>query len=220
MSEFLAENWLLSIVLTIFLGAIGSGLWDAILKPYGKKFSGVVFTAITFGAKRARDKVYKNASAGHHELPSLYLLLIVFMFLCGILVSLQVKVYSRIYVSTLAETYYGDCINKNEKERKECGKKIIEEEILPIMYILSLITVFLSVVILYRFSTINRTNLVITYYTHSMSVIRPYIEEQQYLLFEQKFALMLSKEDYDEIIKSLNKIANDNSVDLPEYIER
>lgn len=216
MSDYLSEHWVLSIIATIVLGAIGSGLWDAGLKPVSRKLGGALFTMITFGAKRSRDKIYKNAAMGHHELPSLYILLIVFLAAISFLVLSQLRLYIAIYAPDASTALVSKCAEKEESKKIECVKEQVNKRMIPTLQVISLISIFMSVFILYRFATINRANLVTTYYEQCIRSAKPFLGREKFLLIEQKYSQMKTKEDYDDLIKELSEVMQSNGASLPE----
>jgi hypothetical protein len=215
MAEYLAEHWVLSIVATIVLGAIGSGLWDAV-KPVSRKLGSTLFTIITFGARRARDKIYREAAMGHHELPSLYILFIVLGLGTAVLIAGQVRLYVAVYApEVLPPPLIAQCPDKDEVKLKECIRERAKEEVLPALQWLSLIAIFLTVVIFYRFAAVNRMNLVTTYYEQCLKAARPFIDDRNVQLLEQRYAMMTTKEHYDSIISQLADVAKNNGASLP-----
>lgn len=190
MSEYLAEHWILSIVATIVLGAIGSGLYEIALKPISRKIASLLFTIITFNAKRSRDNIYKEAAKGHHEISNLIILLIIIATISILIITVEVGHY----VSTSQ----------------------IKEIILPFGQSKTLLGVFLFVVINYSFISINKTNLVITYYNQCMKSAKPFLDSQNFLLIEQRYSLMKTKEEYDAIISQLADVMHKNSASLPD----
>lgn len=217
MSEYLAEHWILSVIVTILLGAIGSGLWDAALKPISLMLGSKLFTVITFGAKRSRDKIYKGAAMGHHELPSLYILLMLMVLAISTLTSSQVRFYVRLYApEVLTIRLVAECPKENETKYKECVRKQVNEILATRVQILSLISIFVVVFIFYRFAAINRMNLVATYYEQCIRAVRPFLDEKTFRMIEQQYALMSTKDHYDAIISQLAVLAKDNNSSLPE----
>jgi len=217
MTEYLAEHWILSIVVTILLGAIGSGLWDAALKPVSRHIGSRLFTVITFGAKRSRDKIYQGAARGHHELPSLYILLIVLAVGVTVLTTSQLRLYIALYAPEILSVQLVEkCPQQEESKLKECVREQAKEKLAPAAQILSLIAIFMTVVIFYRFAAINRMNLVTTYYEQCVRASRPFLDDKTFQLIEQQYSLMSTKEHYDAIIEQLTQVARANNAALPE----
>lgn len=216
MTEYFAEHWILSIVVTIVLGAVGSGLWEAALKPLMRKTSSLLFTLLTFGARRARDGVYKDAAMGHHELPSLYILLIVLLLSITTIMASQVRFYVAVYAPQVSDLLLEKCQQEKEQtKQKECIREVIKQNFMPVMQVTSLFAIFMSVFIFYRFMMINRINLVITNYEQCLKAVRPFLAESESMLIEQRYALMTTKEDYLAIICDLEAVAKNNNTVLP-----
>ncbi|MBI4190814.1 MAG: hypothetical protein HY525_09795 [Betaproteobacteria bacterium] len=222
MSEYLAEHWALSIIVTIALGDIGSGLWDAALKPISRKFGSTLFTVITFGAKRARDKIYKGAAMGHHELPSLYILLIVLTIGVAMLVVTQIALYVAVYApemsapSIISKSLTAKCLGVDESKWRECVNEQAKEKIMPLVQVVSLISIFVSVVIFYRFATINRMNLITTYYEQCLKAVTPFLDDRSVKLIEHTYAMMKTKEEYEAIVGQMAEVAKTNGASLPD----
>src|SRR4030043_325159 len=70
---------LMGILLTILLGAIGSGLWDVVLKSFFNWMGRLLLTFVTLGLTSASNRIYQNVSKGLHEVPILHIFLIIMM---------------------------------------------------------------------------------------------------------------------------------------------
>lgn len=65
-------KWTLGILATILLGALGSGLWDVLLKgAFGAVGRGIL-TVITFGYTNLRDSSYLEIAQGRTDRASLW----------------------------------------------------------------------------------------------------------------------------------------------------
>lgn len=222
MAELLAEHWIISIVFTIFLGALGSALWEAALKPICKKFGSFTFKLLSFNAQKAKDKVYKNAAMGHHELPSLIvfmftIFLISFILIAPVPIALN-KVNQVEEALKLAEV-----LNLTVDEAQSAQDilkirmdKIVDEHVVEKAYILILLTIFISINLFYKFLSVNKSNLVVTYFSQAIKCIRPKISEEELQVYEQKFAMMTTKAEFDSLISELKHVATENNISLPE----
>jgi hypothetical protein len=154
---------------------------------------------------------------GHHELPSLYILLIVLVVGTGFLIGAQFRLYVAVYApEMLTPSLIAQCPYKEESKLKECIRQQAIQKAMPIAQVLSLIAIFLTVVIFYRFATINRINLVTTYYEHCLRAVRPFLDDRRVHLVEQQYAMVTTKEQYDAIIGQLAEVAKNNGASLPE----
>ncbi len=229
--EFIKEHWVLSIMFTIILGAIGSGLWETVFKPISLKTFKIIYGIITFGTKRASNQIYKEAARGHHEVASLNVLLFVIVFAIGFLIIIHTTVYFTVSaIDTKDNTVVNKCLDKetsiliNDCKQKELKKLIsklekkqnqLRSEFFTSWPYIILISIFASVMLLYRFSLLNLSNLTITYFKHCVKVCAPFISNKERLIFEQKFALVKDKASFEVLSEELKVIAKENNIDLP-----
>lgn len=219
MADFLAENWFVGIVFTIFLGALGSALWEAALKPISRKAGSILFKVLSFNAQRAKDRVYINAAMGHHELASLYVLCFIYISIACIVLMPMAAFYLAIYTDYVASDIpiadYCESV-RGTTQYKKCMFIAAKEKLGARVYIYSAVGVFVSANLMYRFLSVNKTNLVVTYFEQVMRCVRPYLTTKEALLYEQKFALMEKQQDYNDIIDDLGRVASENDITLPE----
>ena len=217
MAEYLTEHWILSILVTILLGALGSGLWESVFKPLFYKMGKVLFTLLTFGLKRASDNVYKEAARGHHEFPSLIILMFIFVAIFAFFFNSGVNFYFELYSrDSSIEEALQKCVDKKNNEYEDCIQEVTREKVWLPIRLLALCAIFISVVLLYRLMTIFRINLVITYYEQCLKICIPFLSAEEISKVEQRFALMESKEDYLKIIEKLGVVAEKGAIKLPE----
>jgi hypothetical protein len=62
------------ILITIFLGAVGSGFWEYILRPIALSGTNIFLEIATLGVVSFKNSLYVDIAQGHHEEPSLSLL--------------------------------------------------------------------------------------------------------------------------------------------------
>jgi len=221
MGNYISNHWIISILLTIFLGAIGSGLWETVFKPIIYKIGNAIFTLLSFGAKRARDNIYKKAARGHHELPSLLILFVVLVLPSALMLGAESRFYQKIYQeesykSKLIET----CKDNVGEEKIDCIKKNLKIKIGNLLHIFTLLTVLVLVFTFRMFLSLNKTNSAITYYQQCLKICRPIINETTFFKIEQNFSLIETQEQYFETIKILEELAEENSLKLPKsYLE-
>lgn len=67
-------RWILAILGTIVLGALGSGLWEVLVKPGLAWAGGAVLTISTLGLDSLRDQIYADVAIGSYERASLSIL--------------------------------------------------------------------------------------------------------------------------------------------------
>jgi len=226
MADFLLEHWFLSALLgilgTILLGALGSALWDVALRPASRKLGTLLFTLLTLGAKRARDGIYREAARGHHELPALFILAFVIIAIAtaGIIISaLGVDLLTGGSVATYRQELVSTCISEIGTSEpiyiRTCLQDKRMEQFGTYIPFLILILIFSTIRLLYQFMRINAINLTITYFEQCIRVLGPFLPTKDRRQLEQAFALMESKEAFEELVKELKRVAEANGVRLP-----
>lgn len=180
----------------ILMGAIGSGVWEEILKPFVYFLAKVLLEIMSSLFSGYKDGIYEKASDGFREYPSMFILI----FFLAIL-----SVFYQILPSL------HPCSQK--KNTKSLVIKIMESKN---GY---LITWFLSIAAmscLFTFMTqIVFTNKIITFAEKSIKITSPYIQEEERLLLISEFSSMKNFNDFQKFENRLNEIANKNNIDLP-----
>jgi hypothetical protein len=198
-----AKFWL-SIAGTILLGALGSGLWSLLEIPLWK-VGNWFLSATTLGITSIRDDIYAKAALGLHELPSLYLLLIVcvLMFTLPVLQALKPSMRSAIrglVIKNESEPSHEDVLRRTKK----------------LLYVISLIGALIGSYFIVKFMMVNQENLIVAYFRQYVTAIRPYTSEPEYIQLNSTFSRMKSKHDYLILMSQMRNIAKQNGFELPE----
>lgn len=236
MREFLSNNLIL---LTIILSLVSSALWDFGLRPVVIKSGGLLLNLITFGIRRLQDRIYRLAAAKQKELPSTITMLYGFFIIFGTVIHSGYNLYSSVYFPTLSpkslilgtnfedkfRTDVESCMSnvknltKNNFDIKftECKntavKEIMMESSMHFGYFFILFSlVFLFVLIL----RVSYSTFVISYFEQCLNATKPFLTEKDSLIFEQRFALMSTKNEFDRIIEDLNSVAEKFNISLPD----
>lgn len=133
------------------------------------------------------------------------------------LIASQLRLYVVVYApEVLPAPLSVQCAEKDESRLKECIREQAIQKVMPFAHVASLVGIFLTVMLFYRFAVVNRINLVTTYYEQCLRAVRPFLEEHTLHLIEQKFAMMTTKEQYEAIIAKLAEVAKSNGASLPD----
>ena len=123
----------LGLVSTVILGAIGSGLWDAVFKPAFPKLVDFMLTISTLGLRELQDGMYVEIARGNYERAGLATFQMITGINCGIIIGI-VSVYT---ITRQLSTYNIDMKNANQL--------ILRRLQISLMYVLCLIVGFFYV---------------------------------------------------------------------------
>lgn len=200
---------ILAIISVIILGAIGSGVWDYLLKPFLKIFPEVILTIITFGIKGLQDNIYLEVAKGFHEIGSIL-----------IFTSLIAALTGFLFFGVLAYIQISQKLSNEDKNTSNQGcpdEGIVGKIRKRYRFILILVIIFLVVWLNWTWFRVAYINDKVTYYNQLYDTVAPFINEKEQLMIKSNFSQIKNKEDYDVIIDHLKKIANENNQTYREY---
>jgi hypothetical protein len=224
----LKRKWWLTIIGTIFLGALGSGLWELAVKPPGTWISKAMYTVVTLGSHRLTDAIYREAARGHHEQASLDVLVILFAGIASLAFYISTNILSDLSVSDrsdeIRKAYHDTTLADFEEHTKQLKAQtaLLRAEIRLIKrrslrYVLGTCVMVMLMLVMLSFSCL-RLQLASTLnqgFEQSMVFCQPYIDEHSALLLRSRYAGIQTKADYERIMQDLNRIAVANRLILP-----
>jgi hypothetical protein len=201
------KSVVLGTFVTIFLGAVESGLWEIALKPGGYWFCHAVLTAATFGSKYLKDQVYLEAAKGNHEViaeNSTHAIGLILFCLAGAIIGYAIAKLKS------------PNLNSDETTKLSSLRHKIKIEL---FHNLSVILCIIYILVIYSVGElkVSAANQAYTYFRQSTDICRPYISEHQTQQFESRFAALRSRDEYVEITNELKQIAASNHLNLPEF---
>ena len=187
--------WLL---VTIIIGALGSGLWETILKPSLAWISTLALDIATLGLNSLRDGIYESAARGNYERTAIEIYAIMTGVLIGIIISLPILLYSK-----------KDKKRENLSEiSKDKAKRIWPAATFAIAYAL------FSFIQLFRVSYIS---LAANHVDQMTAIVSPYVTPAEIIKFKSRFAQIDTRRDYVILVEDLKKIAKQNSARTPKF---
>lgn len=188
------------IVITVLLGAIGSGAWEWILKPFITGASEFGLNIATLGIRSFKDSLYQDIGRGLHEESSLRVFTAIFAFVpCFILGAIT---------GTLAARRR----NRNGEETSRLERAV--DKIAQPMLILSIFILVFSVVQANQHVYVNRA---VTHFNQLLVIAGPYMDEETRILYRSNFAQISSSDDYAKLIGNLEKICRENKLKTPRF---
>ncbi len=189
----------LGLIGTIFLGAMGSGLWERVFSPLFDKLMELSINSINFFFFTYKDSIYNEVSNGFHEYYSLQLW------------TLLLLLIPMLYVRILAI----HPVQKQEKKNLSFITLFLvsKKGYWFIVGITFLVLAIMSFSML-RHKYINST---ITYATTSMEILKPYITEQEYILLRSQFFSISNSKQFENFYIKINDLAKKNTLELHDF---
>lgn len=203
----------LGVVVTVILGAVGSGLWEVVFSPAMSWVGRQILTLATLGLDSARDDIYREAAKGHHEKASFYIYLFVaFVLFLMPLVPLPFLLREK---------------KELDRVEQERSLEILQERIdflnrkmnrlRKVAIGLLLFGSLDSSMLLVRASMGAYVNSVITDFNQNVMIVAPFISIEEERKIRSDFARMQNKQDYLKVTEALHRVAQTNRLDLPKF---
>jgi hypothetical protein len=195
-------KWLLAVCGTLLLGAIGSGIWDAIVKPVLPWLAELLLNVATLGLKGLRDSIYVEIARGAYERAGLSTLLLIEGAIAGAGICLVVAALVAI---------------KFSKDQARLpfvpGVHVIRRVLMTVALLISLVSGYF-VIEAARMTYIVRAANHMEQYER---IVSPYLTEDQRLSLASRIAQIASKEDYETIISEFDAIAKQRGLRAPAF---
>ena len=188
-------KWLLSILGTLLLGALGSGLWSAVLAPIGSSIARGLMSFLTLGITSAKDGTYRMAAEGLAERPSVFLLVFSGAFFLTIVITL----FAWVMVTPRLRGWLSDAPSARLVQTSARLRRWALG--------LSLFNVFLVAVVLVQIMFLGYANTVASRFIQQLTVVAPYITPEQRTLFASRFASVKTRSEFVTVFEELNAIA-------------
>ena len=222
-----------TVIITIFLGAIGSGVWQYVLDPMFSSSKNIILDIATLGVTSFKDNLYQEVAKGYHESASyaVYFKIVTIIAIALLLTGLTIKWKTReAYKKTNDLLEELDKITNNEEDKKdeinhqELRQKIEDlqnKNLKKITRSSQILFGFMILLIVAEFITVNREkyiNSAITNYKQISRIITPYITEKEIKEYESKFSQIQNDKDYKQIIEDMQIIVKKHDLITPEFI--
>jgi hypothetical protein len=198
-SEHLTKKNLLWLAGTLLLGALGSGLWEAAVKPSMLWFGTLMLDVATLGLSSLRDGMYLDVAKGTYERAGVMLLAMATGILCGFLT---------------APIAVGRILRKRDEDGRpnSATARILSKNWLLATFALAFTMIFF--VSFFRISYIVRAS---NYADQLARVTAPYVSERDRLMIQSELAQVETREDYVRLVYKLRKIASENDASVPDF---
>lgn len=199
---------LLGIIGTILLGALGSGVWEYLLKPLFESGTKIILDIATLGIEAFKNDVYVQIAKGFSESNSIKSYSSIMLFLLTVMIfSIMIMYYK---LQRVEKTHNGN-IEQNEKvEPFEVRIKKFKRQFYFSFFYVAIFFIF-HIFNIFRLTYINNS---IVYYEQLKKASTPYISQRQLLVFESRFTLITNREDYILVTSDLEKVLNNENINI------
>ena len=187
---------ILGLLVVVFLGALGSGLWLHALEPF------VIFILrlASLGFDTYKVDVYKEIARGLHEYASYALFGTVTAIWVGLQLGLLLALFTLMWFKAKM---------REREERIRSAKKWV--------YAYGLLFVFLSTAQLIAVARHTYINSAVTHFRQVLRIASPYLDESEQAVILSQFAQVKSKEDYVRIVDRLADSAETHGQNVPPF---
>ena len=222
----------LGVIVTIVLGAIGSGFWDLALKPLWLSVSKMFFEVISSISSSFKESTYKDVAKGFREFPSIrafsIALSLFFLYFSDKIPEFSEAIFKKPDNKEKIENELKELLllsDENRNKRIEEIKSEFEKSIIKYNRYLSgfrYLTIFFVFLIIFLFSfmffqqiQIEYVNSAVTHFEQVMTIASPFLSEKDRLKFRSEFSQISSSEDYKSVVEKLETVGKKNNQKIP-----
>ncbi|MCK9403986.1 MAG: hypothetical protein M0Q26_11360 [Chitinophagaceae bacterium] len=190
----------------IVIGAIGSGLWDILLKKVFFQFGNTFVRIVTFFNNNYTDHIYKDIGKGSIVEIIPFVVIVVSITFAPVFLILRIL---KFYANT-------EIPKTNVSNSAKFFAFVFKTKKRAVLFILiiSLPLQFVYADLLIKeLSTIKA----IRYIERSLDIIHPFVKESDYIILKSKYKLIDDKQKLIDILTTFKTIAKENNINLPEY---
>ena len=201
-SQHLTKKKLLWLAGTLLVGALGSGLWEAIIKPGMLWFGTLMLNLGTLGLSSLRDGMYADVAKGTYERAGVMLLSIATGSLCGFLTG-------PLIVGLLL---------RNRGENGLPTSAVVR--IIRKNWALTAVPLIFSMIFfvnLFRVSYIIRAS---SYADQLIRIVGPYVNDKERLELQSELSQISNRDKYIQLTDKLKRIAVENKASVPVFTVR
>jgi hypothetical protein len=230
-------KWFGGILGAIILGAIGSGVWESILKHLLTSTRDFFLNIVSLGIKSYKDATYSEIGKGFHEassldLQTLFVFLLIFA-LFGVVMFLyfstkhleerHIKLVREIENDikeadspTLSKNSLED-IKKSLKDLQKKANSTSFKGVKIMVYSTAILVIMMSSFLTVDITKVRYVNSAITHFKQLDAIVAPFLKDSERLEIVSSFAQIKSKEDYVAIIQRLETVAQQNGKSIPQF---
>lgn len=220
---------LLTILATVVLGAVGSGVWQYVLDPVLKGGTNFMLELATLGVESYKNDIYIEVSKGYqelasHRMQSLFNVLIAMMCLvlsCSLVVS--VKSIVKDHKGLLEEVESMETGSIREYEAPDIAKiksRLSEQhprKTLKLAYFTVVLSGVFAIMLTILTSSDRYINSAVTHYYQTQRIAAPYMTIEENMEIDSRFSQISSDEDYRQVLAELYSVTEEEGITLVNF---
>lgn len=201
---------MVTVVTTLVLGAIGSGVWEVLFRP-GLSWAGKVLSEVS---SRFENDIYRSAALDPQPLPGLILLLLVCTIpLCVAAYFVMEGFVRKPLIGAFRRSLDSELANAAEDQ----AEAILDRRLRRVSVIGALMMVVFAGIFFVGFTLQNEATKVWRISQANLEVCAGYAADSEIKRLRSLFRSMQTRADFDRFRTELNRIANAASVKLDWY---
>lgn len=218
MNENLKKTRFRSFISILFVGFLGSGLWDFAFRDVSLVLGNFFANSMSIFYHDYLENLYKGAG-DNGELLNIFPS-IIFILTIALLPAIYLFYFTNFFrwsrIRSLSKIDYAEYEANNSKKTYNRILSFLLEKKIRFYLIILAFTIPLS--ILYLNLLVTESTKISAYKSveRDLEVIRPYVIEYEYYLLRSRFRLMNSRSDVKEIYLKIDSIGECNNITLPE----
>jgi hypothetical protein len=204
----------------IFLGALGSGLWDVALKPALRRASYGLMSLSSLGIESFRTGIYERIATGSTSRAGVLTLALVttlFVSLLGTAFIYLIQQTMELQRLQNRTNGHADAVPRKSPEEINRLTQRFLRYFRRVLYILSVVILLISGTLLVDLSRAAYESAAVAHFQQALKIASPYLTDTDRATVESKFAQIHSKAEYVAIVDGLAKTAKEHSQQVPPF---
>ena len=213
-------KWAARMLGLIFLGALGSGLWDAALKPVLLRASYGLMTLSSLGIESFRTGTYEWIATGSTGWASVETLALVTALVISILGAafayVLLKSQGLEYKQKLMDGHAGEVPRRSPEEINRLNRRLLKY-LRRMVYFMGVVVLLFAGMLFVGLSRASYEYRAVVHFQQALKIASPYLSDTDRSMVESKFAQIHSKSDYVAIMDGLRKTAKEHGQTVPPF---
>ncbi len=197
-------------LLTILLGAIGSGIWDIIFRPSLNRAGSLV----TRLSQHADNAVFTTAALNPLPLPSLIILMLIIFIPLVFAINHMMDAFFKFRFEDALDKWHKEKLHATGKQEMKRKLRLLYR-VLHFFQGIIMISIFLASFA--GFQIVNEAILVWRVFHQNLAICVPVVSAEQQTTLQSQFVVMKTRKDFKKIVNTLDQKAKEGNLQLEWY---